>query len=96
MRSQPKACGPSTLLSCTVPKLSLCQSCGRAVRSAHLFVLLTSFSQLLHSAVQLVLCCLPLRLQHVQSSKCAIMAQPRRSATLCPVRMTFAAGWHML
>ena len=82
MRSQPKACGPCSR--------ALCQSCGRAVRAAHLFVLLTSLSQLLHSAVKLVLYCLALHLQHVQSSRCAILA------LLCPVRMTSAAGCHML
>ena len=66
-----------TLLLCT-----LCQSCGQAVRAAHLCVLLTGPSQLLHSTVKLVLYCLPLRRQHAQSYKAAIMILSRSTAIL--------------
>lgn len=63
------------------------------MRAAHLFVLLTSFSQLLHSAVKLVLCCLPLRLQHapsVPSWSC-----PGAVPCCAQFHMPGAAGWHM-
>ena len=76
--------------------LLLCQSCGRAVRAPHLFVLLTSLSQLLYSAVKLVLYCLTLRLQHAHSSKCAIMVLPKRVPCCAQFRTARAAGWHML
>ena len=60
--------------------------CGKAVAKLcgqHTFSCCSMvYSQLLHSAVKLVLLCLPLRLQHAQSNKAAIMVLPRSTAML--------------